>query len=485
MFFASAILPLGWALGVLAVAMLVPSLVAFGYDEIDQSEVFLLSALLTAFTSGAIIIATRGVALKAPRRREGFFSAILIWTLLPAFGALPLYQIGVAQTGVDAWFEAVSGFTTTGATVLQQLDITEKSVLIWRALLQWLGGMATIVLVVVLLSYLGGGGMQFFQSAMPRGERNAISVQVLHTLKSIGGIYVLLTLLCVVLLWLVGMPVFEAFAHAFSAISGGGFSTRDASIDAFSNQLIELVLIIFMIASAVNFTLHWAVIHGRKPSIYFEDVEIRVLAGLIVAGGITLTAVAWGSDSLDRDHMLSGLFMAVSAVTTSGFVTGTSSHWPVAGSLLVLMLAFTGGAAGSTAGGLKLLRLTALIKMAGREVKRLAHPHGVVALKYGDRAIDTETLHAIWSYFCIYLLTIVGLAFVLALFGVEFADASGLVVAAISNAGFGDGTLLTSNVAGYAALSVGAKISLIVAMILGRLELLTVLVLISPAFWRR
>jgi trk system potassium uptake protein len=485
MFFASAILPLGWALGVLALAMLVPSLVAYGYGESDQSQVFLLSALLTAFASGAIIIASRGVALQAPRRREGFFSATLIWTVVPAFGALPLYQIGVVETGVDAWFEAVSGFTTTGATVIHQLDITEYSVLIWRALMQWLGGLATIVLVVVLLSYLGGGGMQFFQSSMPRGERTAMSVQIVHTLKSIGGIYCLLTVLCAFLLWLVGMPVFDSVAHAFSTISGGGFSTRDASIGDFSSPLIELVMIVFMLASAVNFTLHWAVLHGRKVSIYLADVEIRALAGLVFLAGATLTAIAWKSGEISGDHILTGLFMATSTLTTSGFVSLTDTPWPVAGVMLMLMLMFTGGAAGSTSGGLKLLRFTALIKMAGREIRRLAHPHGVVALKYGQRPIDTATLHAIWSYFCIYLLTIVGLAIVLALFGVQFTDAISMVVAVISNSGLGDGSLLVAGSAGYVDMSVGAKLSLIAAMILGRLEFLTVLVLLSPSFWRR
>jgi trk system potassium uptake protein len=485
MYFASAILPLGWALGILSLAMLMPSLVAFGYGETGQSEVFLLSALLTAFASGAIVIATRGVGLQTPRRREGFVSAILIWTVLPVFGALPLYQIGVVETGIDAWFEAVSGFTTTGATVIQHLDITEYSVLIWRALMQWLGGMATIILVVVLLSYLGGGGMQFFQSAMPRGERAAMSVQVVQTLKSIGGIYVLLTVLCAGFLWLAGMSVFDAVAHAFSTISGGGFSTRDASIAAFSSPMIELVMIVFMIASAVNFTLHWALLHGRRFSIYLEDTEIRVMFGLILAGGIVLTIVAWQSDDLGDRNFLAGVFMAVSTLTTSGFVSLTDSHWPVAGIMLMLMLMFTGGAAGSTAGGLKLLRFTALVKMAGREISRLAHPHGVVALKYGSRSIDTATLHAIWSYFCIYLLTIVGLAIVLALFGVTFTDATGMVVAVISNTGLGDGTMFIAGGEGYAGIADGAKISLIFAMILGRLEFLTVLVLLSPSFWRR
>jgi trk system potassium uptake protein len=485
MYFASAILPLGWALGLLSIAMLVPSLVAFGFDEADQSRAFLLSALLTAFASGAIIIATRGVALQAPRRREGFFSAILIWTILPAFGALPFYQIGVAQTGVDAWFEAVSGFTTTGATVFQQLDIVERSVLIWRALLQWLGGMATIILVIVLLSYLGGGGMQMFRSAMPRGERNAISIQIVHTLKSVGGVYVLLTLLCAALLWVVGMAPFDAVAHALSTVSGGGFSTRDASIAAFNSPLIELVMIVFMIASAMNFTLHWAVMHGRRWSLYLDDPELRVMAGLIVLAGIVLTLISWRSAANIDGHFLSGLFMAVSAVTTSGFVSTGGIYWPVAGVLLMLMLMFSGGSAGSTAGGLKLMRLTVLIKMAGREIKRLAHPHGIVALKYGNRPIDTATLHAVWSYFCIYLLCIVGLAIVLSLFGIGFSDATRLVVAAVSNTGLADGALLTGTGTGYLYLTDGAKLSLVLAMILGRLEFLTVLVLISPSFWRR
>lgn len=486
MSFASAFLPLGWALGGFALTMLVPLLVALGYGEHTQAQSFFLSAVLTAFAAGAIIIATRGVAPRAPRRREGFLLACLIWTVLPGFGALPLYHIGIAESGIDAYFEAVSGFSTTGATVLGDLDIAERSVLIWRGLMQWLGGLSTIVLILVLLSFLGGGGMTFFQSAMPRGERSAMSVQLYQAVRDIAGVYALLTALCAALLWAVGLPPLEAAAQALATLSTGGFATRDGSIGAFDNPLAELVLVIFMIAGAINFTLHWAVLHGRHIKSYRDDPEFKTLIGLCIAATVVLTAIFLGAGDGFWPSLRHGLFNAVAAVTTTGYGSGDAAAWPVAAPLLMIMLMTIGGAAGSTAGGLKIMRFAILIKMAGRELKRLIHPSGVVTTQYGERNVDGMVVRAVWSYFGVFLLTSVALAVALATFGIDFPNATALTILSLTNTGAGDGTLISGLAGrGYADLADGAKILLAAAMVIGRLEFLTVFVLFSPGFWRR
>jgi trk system potassium uptake protein TrkH len=486
MSFASAFLPLGWALGAFALAMLAPLLVALGYGETQQAQSFFLSAVLTAFAAGAIIIATRGVAPRAPRRREGFVLACLIWTVLPGFGALPLYHIGIAESAIDAYFEAVSGFSTTGATVLSDLDIAERSVLIWRGLMQWLGGLSTIVLILVLLSFLGGGGMTFFQSAMPRGERSAMSVQLYQAVRDISGVYALLTVVCAALLWAVGMPPLEAAAQALSTLSTGGFATRDGSIGAFDNPLAELVLVVFMIAGAVNFTLHWAVLHGRHIRSYLDDPEFKALIGLCLAAAAFLSLIFLGGGEGVWTSLRHGVFNAVAAVTTTGYGAGEVSAWPLAAPLLLIMLMTIGGAAGSTAGGLKIMRFAILLKMSGRELKRLIHPSGVVTTRFGDRNVDSAVVRAVWSFFCVFLLTALALALALAMFGVSFSNATALTILSLTNTGAGDGTLISGLAGrGYVDLPDGAKILLCAAMVIGRLEFLTVFVLLSPSFWHR
>lgn len=486
MSFASAFLPLGWALGAFALTMMVPILVALGYGEIAPAQSFFLSAVLTAFAAGAIIIATRGVAPRRPRRREGFVLACLIWTVLPGFGALPFYHIGIAENGIDAYFEAISGFSTTGATVFDNLDIAERSVLIWRGMMQWLGGLSTIVLILVLLSFLGGGGMTVFQSAMPRGERSAMSIQLYQAVRDISGVYAVLTALCAALLWAAGMPPLEAVAQSMSTLSTGGFSTRDASIGAFDNPLVELVLVIFMIAGAVNFTLHWAVLHGRHIKCYRDDGEVIPLIGVCLAASVVLTFIFLGAGNEFWISLRHGIFNGVAAITTTGLNNGDISVWPVAAPLLMLMLMTIGGTTGSTGGGLKIMRVGILLKMAGRELERLIHPSGIVATQYANRDLESAVVRAVWSYFCIFLLTAVVLALGLSAFDIEFASATALAILSLTNTGAGDGTIISGLAGrGYVDLPDGAKLLLTAAMVIGRLEFLTVFVLFSPKFWRR
>ncbi len=491
MSFAAILSILGWALGTFAAAMLLPILVALGYGETAASAVFVGSALLTLFVGGGLVMATRGAA-KDISRRDGFILAALGWALLPVFGALPFYFTGVVESGADAYFEALSGLTTTGATVLSGLEELPRSILFWRALMQWLGGLAAILLAVAILSILGIGGLSLYRSAIPRGEGDSMIERLLHAVGSIWRIYAGLTLLCAVALWAAGMPAFDAVCHAFSVLSTGGFSTRDGSVGAFESPAIELVVVVFMIVAAVNFTLHWAAARGRLRA-YREDPEFRyfVLLALAVAAVAALALMAL-SGFRAADALRQGLFAAVSGLTTSGFLISEIdiayyglSPWPTLLSMLILIMILIGGCTGSTAGGIKLMRLVILFKQGGRELRRLAHPHGVFSFRYGGGRVDASALRGVWSYFMVFVACFAGLSLAIAASGVEFRTAVAAAAGAISNAGPAMAYVAGGGTDVYADLPISARWCVALGMLLGRVELFALLTLLNPAFWRR
>ena len=475
---------LGWALIGFAGAMLLPAFVGFGYGETALAQTFVAAAGLSVFAGGALVISTRGT-VSLVSRREGFLLAVLAWAVLPLFGALPLYFGGAIPAATDAYFEAISALTTTGASVMTNLNGAARSVLFWRALMQWLGGLGTIMLAIALLSLLGLGGMQLYRSAMPRGEQDSLATRLKRSANAIWWIYASLTLVCAILLWLAGLPAFDALCIAFSTLSTGGFTTREGSIAAFDNPLAELVLVAFMLIAAVNFTLHWAAAHGRWR-FYREDPELKVLAFTLAGAVVAVAAVLM----LVRDDSLlgagrSGLFMAVSFLTTTGFHGAASgAAWPTFVPLLVIALMIVGGSTGSTAGGLKLMRLSILFKEAGRELDRLSHPHLVRRIRYGQSAVSDEAMRAVWSFFILYVFCLVATMVALAALGLDMRSALVAAAAAFSNTGPAFELASTAG-AGYGALSGGAKWVLCVAMLAGRLELFAVVVLLRPALWRR
>ena len=476
---------LGWTLVSFAAAMVLPAFVGFGYGETQLGLTFLAAAGLTVFAGGALVISTRGPRALVSRR-EGFLLAVLVWAVLPLFGALPLYYGGAVPTAADAYFEALSGLTTTGATVLTDVESAARSILFWRALLQWYGGLGTIMLAIALLSLLGIGGMQLYRSAMPRGEQDSLPSRLKQAAAAIWWIYASLTLACAALLWLSGLPAFDAVCIAFSTLSTGGFSTRNASIAAFDNPVAELILVVFMLAAAVNFTLHWALAHGYGRA-YREDPEIRLLLGIAVTAALAVALVFLvqaGDDPLAA--IGTALFSTVSFLTTTGFhgSGGAPSLWPAFVPLLAFALMIIGGSTGSTAGGLKLMRLLILFKEAGRELARLSHPHGVIRIRYGQSAVSDEAMRALWSFFILYVFCLVAATLVLAALGLDLRTALAAAAAAFSNTGPAL-ELVTAAGEGYGAFPAGAKWVLCFAMLAGRLELFAVLVLLRPTLWRR
>ncbi|MCE2482931.1 MAG: potassium transporter [Alphaproteobacteria bacterium] len=484
MSFATIFAAIGRGLVLLAGAMVVPAAVALGFEEYPQVLTFLVAAALTSFVGGGLAIATRGTAQDASKR-EGFLLAVLLWLLLPFFAALPLYFSPSFASPTDAYFEAVSGLTTTGATVLVDFASAPRSVLFWRAMVGWIGGLSTIVFALALLSLYGIGGMQLYRSAMPRGERDALMPRLVEGVRSVWKIYLGLTLACTAALWVSGMPPFEALTHAFSTLSTTGFGNHAGSVAAFANPAVEIVLIVFMLAAALNFTLHWAALHGA-PGAYVRDPELRLLAVLgLAALAATYLAVGLsepgGPWQTTLRHLL---FTVVSVMTTTGFAAADASAWPLFVPAVLLALVLVGGSTGSTAGGLKLMRMLLFLKQAGRELARLPHPHGVVRIRYGERVVPDAAMVAAWSFFFFFVVALAGLAGVLALAGLEFRGALTMAAAALSNAGPVAGIIDPAG-GGYAPLGAAAKWALCLAMVLGRLELLALLVLVRRSFWRR
>lgn len=478
---------LGWALAGFALTMLAPALVAFGYAETGQAWTFLVSAGVTLFAGGALVAATRGIS-RRPNQREAFALAVLAWSVLPFFGALPLYYIGVAPTATDAYFEAMSGLTTTGATVLAELETVERSVLVWRALLQWLGGLGALMLTFVLLSFYSIGAMKLFRSAMPRGERHDLRVQLAQSLQAIWWIYLALTSACALSLFLAGIGVFESICLAMSTLSTGGFSTRGESLASIASPAVEAVLVVFMLVGAVNFTFHWALFHGRGWRIYAGDPEVRYLAAIAVAGSAALAAFLLAAGHPGTfESIRAGVFHAVSMMTTTGFHTGPHNGepaaWPLFATLLLAVLALVGGCTGSTAGGLKLLRLSLLIKLVVRELNRLPHPSAVRRIVYAGRAADESPLSGILTFFCTYAVALSFIGAVLSFFGLDFHHAFMAGAAALSNTG-PLAALAEGGEGGYDALAAGAKWTLCAAMLLGRLELFALLAFLAGAFRR-
>ncbi len=481
MAYAIALSTLGWALAGFALAMLIPALVAFGYGESDQAWTFLVSAGITLFAGGSLVIATRGTP-RQPSQREAFALAVLVWLILPVFGALPLFYIGVVPTVTDAYFEAMSGLTTTGATVLTELHIIERSVLVWRALLQWLGGLATLMLTVVLLSFYSVGAMKLFRSAMPRGERHDLRVQLVQSLRAIFWIYMTLTGMCALALVLTGLGIFESICLAMSTLSTGGFSTRDGSLAAFSYPAMEAVLVFFMLAGAINFTFHWALFHGRGWRVYSSDPEVRYLLIVAVAGSIVVALVFVLVSELGVfEGVRTALFSTISMMTTTGFYNTHPVSWPLFVILLLSMLALVGGCTGSTSGGMKLLRLSLLIKLVNREFNRLSHPSAVLRITYAGQHAEESPLSGILTFFCIYAVSLGFIGVALAALGMEFHHAFTAGAAALSNTGPLT-ALAVSGGGAYDGVGAEAKWLLCLAMLLGRLELFALLAFLAGIF---
>ncbi|MDA8705252.1 TrkH family potassium uptake protein [Litoricolaceae bacterium] len=416
------------------------------------------------------------------RIRDGFVITVLFWLVLGSAGSVPLAlseQLNLSIT--DALFESISGLTTTGATVIVGLDHLPKSVLFYRQQLQWLGGMGIVVLAVAILPMLGIGGMQLYRAETPGPVKDAkLSPRIAETAKALWLIYLSLTAACALAYWISGMAIFDAICHAFSTIAIGGFSPYDASIGHFNSVSIETVAIVFMVISGMNFSLHFIAWHNNSLKHYLHDPEWKTyllfLFGLSLL--ISLALVENGTYPVN-EAFRKGIFEVVSIATTTGFTTADYASWPTFIPFLLLMSAFIGACAGSTGGGIKIIRMLLLYKQGSREIKRLIHPNAVIPIKLGRKPVGSRVIDAVWGFLAAYVLIFAVLMLVCMALGEDPITAYSAVGACLNNLGpgLGDATL------NYSTLSDGTKYVLSFAMLLGRLELFTLLVVLSPSFW--
>ncbi|MEQ9638853.1 MAG: potassium transporter TrkG [Alphaproteobacteria bacterium] len=482
MSFAAVAFGLSWLLLVEAGLMLLTGAIALALGETSVALACLAGAVLGGFAGGGLALATRGIGGDFGKY-EAYLLTVLAWPVLAGFGALPLLLTPAGIGVVDALFSSLSALTTTGAWVLPGPSTLPRGLLIWFALLHWGGGLLTIVLIVALMSHLGIGGLNMFRSALPRGEGLSPLSRLGHTARDLGLVYAGLTAVGVLAVWLAGMSAFHAFCHGLGAISTGGFSSIDGGVQLIDNWQIETVLMVLMLIGALNFTTVWAVASGRGHELR-TDPELRYLGAvaLVVALLVLASVIDEGWSGVGaRAH--AALFAAISAISTTGYAVQSPSLWHAQAPVLLIALLLLGGCTGSTTGGIKLMRLAMLFKQSSRELARLSHPHGVVPMRFAGQRITETTLGSVWSFFFFGLLSLVGLALGLALAGLTPLLALSGAVASISNAGPALG-LMAPYEAGYGEWPDAAKGVYALGMWLGRVEILTLLTMLNPAYWR-
>lgn len=475
---------LGMIVALFGVSMLAPLLLAEMTQDGAQ-RAYDLAVLITIASGVAMWLLGRHWR-RDLKTRDGILLVVLTWTLLPWFAALPLLIYMPDLSLADAYFEATSGLTATGATVLSGLDDLPNSINLWRAQLHWLGGLGVIVLVTAVLPLLGVGGRQMFKAETPTPMKDQkLTPRMAETAKGLWVVYIILTLACILVLWGLGMSGFDAVVHAFSIMGLGGFSSHDASLGYFDSLQIEIAVAGFALIAGINFATHFAVLRGHGLSVYRHDPEVRWFLGFVLISGIVLAVLLWQRDIfLDLPTALRySLFNTISVATTLGFATTDYGQWPFFAGLWLLFLCSFSTSAGSTGGGIKMMRAILLYKQVYRELTKLIHPNAQIPLHLGEQVVPAKIIYAVLAFMFIYVASIVSLSFVLSFTGMDVLTAFSAIVATINNTGPGLGQVGPATT--YAVLSDFQVSVCSFAMLLGRLELFTLLVVLTPAFWRR
>lgn len=455
--------------------------VLIDYPE-DSLWPLLTSVLITLFSGLTLFLTNKSSNHRNLSIKEGYLVVAFAWICMSAFGALPYYFSGFFPNYSDAFFESMSGFTTTGASVLSDIEALPRSLLFWRSMTHWLGGMGIIVLTLAVLPILGVGGMQLFVAEVPGAEPSKLHPQMRNTAQRLWGIYFLFTLIQCLLLMLGGMDFFHSINHAFSTMATGGFSTQNDSIAGYS-PYIQYVIIFFMIMAGISFTLHYYLIKREFKKV-LNNEELKFYLSIILIFTLVLTVSVFllhqvGLEQAFRDS----LFQTVAIATTTGFVTTDYLQWNGALWFLIFLLMFTGGCIGSTGGGIKMIRLLVLFKNTRLELKRLIHPMAIIPVRINGKAIPREIITNFLAFFLIYILIFMTGAAIMSAYGLDFESAIGASIATIGNIGPAIGSV--GPVENYAHIPMSGKWVLSFFMLLGRLELFTILLLLSPSFWKK
>lgn len=474
---------LGLLLSLFSLTMVPPLLISISYN--DGSAIPFFSAFALILSIGLILwFPVRNVKNEL-RLRDGFVVVVLFWVGLGLTGSVPFILTDTPHLSfTDAAFESISGLTTTGATIIVGIDFLPKSILFYRQELQWLGGMGIIVLAVAILPMLGIGGMQLYRAETPGPVKdNKLTPRITETAKALWYVYLSMTIACAVAYWFAGMDAFDAISHSFSTVSIGGFSTHDASIGYFDSGWIEVVAICFMFLSGINFSLHFMAWKNTSVKAYWYDAELRAYMSILFVicfACATYHVLRGNYESFGR-ALEDSIFQTVSIATTTGFTTAEYQGWPGFMPLLLLFSSFIGACAGSTGGGIKVIRILLVFKQGMREIKRLIHPSAIFRIKIGNKPISERIIEAVWGFFAAYIAIFAILLLALMATDLDQVTAFSALAACMNNLGPGLGKVSQH----YGNINDTAKWILCFAMLLGRLEIFTLLVLFTPTFWRR
>ncbi|PID99864.1 MAG: potassium transporter [Thiothrix nivea] len=475
---------LGLLMMVFSLTLLPP--IAIGWLMGDPDLMPFWEGFALVFFSGAVLWFPVRRIRGELRLREGFLIVVLFWVVLGVSGAVPFVltdNFNISFT--DAVFESISGLTTTGATVIDGLDTLPRSLSFYRQELQWLGGMGIIVLAVAILPILGVGGMQLYRAETPGPMKDSkLTPRITETAKLLWYIYLALTICCALAYRLAGMDWFDAVGHSFATVAIGGFSTHDSSMAFFNSPMVEAVAIVFMLLAGVNFSLHFIAWRNRNLKSYWQDSEFRMYTlVMFILSVVTISYLGGqrGSELSWAEVIRHGLFQVVSITTTTGFTTTSYSEWPGFLPVLLLFASFVGGCAGSTAGGMKVIRFLLLLRQGAREVTRLVHPSARITIKVNRHPLPENVVEAVWGFFAVYIAVFTFFMLVLLALGHDQVSAFSAVAATLNNLGPGLGEVA----ANFKDIDDFSKWWLCLAMLMGRLELFTMLVILTPAFWRR
>ncbi len=472
---------LGYLLLILALGMVIPFFIAVYAQQYDMIP-FAVSIGFTAVTG--LLMSKISIKDKTKiKTREGLAIVTFGWILASAFGALPFYISGAIPSYIDAFFETVSGFTTTGATIINDIEVLPYGILFWRSFTHWIGGMGILVVAVAILPMMGSGGFHVFKAESPGPVADRIVPRIKDTAKILYTTYIVISLAEFILLLLGGMTVFESAVHTFATLGTGGFSTRNASIGGFNNSYIYIVISVFMMMSGANFSLYYDVYKGKWRDV-IKNSELRFYVGIIVAAVLAITV----NMNMHLYHnwfesFQHAFFQVTSLMTTTGYTSFDYEQWTTFSKAILFMLMFVGGSAGSTGGSIKVVRILALIKLIRREVTRILHPRSVVSVKLNEQAVPENVLLNIASFFMLYMLIFVGGSILISFEGIGLLSAGSAVAATLGNIGPGFDFVGPTNT--YSEFSDASKLLLSFFMLLGRLELFTVIAILSPKFWRQ
>lgn len=466
----------------LAAAMLLPLAVGLYYRDASVRPL-LLSIGVTLAGGLALYLTCRDCRAALVTQREGMAVVALSWTVIGLFGALPFYFEGCLPTFTDAFFESISGFTTTGSSVLTDIEAVSRGLLFWRSLIQWLGGMGIIVLSIAILPFLGVGGMQLYKAEVPSPVPDKLQPRIRDTAMILWKVYAGITAAQVLLLGLGGMSLYDAVCHAFTTMPTGGFATRNASIAYYDSAYIDGVIVFFMFLAGINFSLHYQFLRGRTLA-FWKDAECRFFLGAVVLLTAVVSFDIWGSVYTSLAQALRfGAFQVMSIITTTGFATADYEQWPAMSQLILLLCMLLGASAGSTGGGMKCLRVMLGFKYCYRELFALVHPRAVTHVKLGGKAVPEDVMRSVMGFLALYVGLFGVCSVLLAGLGVDVVTAFSAVAAALGNIGPGFGGV--GPVDNFAGIPCLGKWLLIWCMLLGRLEIFTVVILLVPEFWRK